>query len=132
MMQSSSGAGGTAGSAEAPAAGSGGTSAAAGAGGAMGDVCPTGLSREQACNAYCALYTEACGDFPDAYDYQGPADCSLFCYDSDWEIGTISQPDSIMCRCNHSNLALLRGKTPHCYHAARVPSMTGGCEIPPP
>jgi len=99
----------------------------------MDDPCPPGLTREQACNRYCDLYTQACSSLaPVPYDYASASDCSNVCYDSDWDIGTISQPNSIMCRCQHAQFAVTRGVTPHCYHSARIPTMTGGCEVPAP
>jgi len=118
--------------------GTGGTSGAGGIAGAAGapaanageDVCPSNVTPEQACDNYCALYTEACGNFP-TYDYAGATDCSTICQSSGWPIGTIAQPNSVLCRCNHSYKAKVFQQDPHCFHAARVPQKTGGCEIPP-
>lgn len=122
--------------------GTGGTMATAGAGGGAGTGGAAGtggsgmrtplaecgdIDREQACADYCTNYEQSCGDFPDAYTYENVGDCAQTCYDSAWPVGTISEKGSILCRCYHSTLALNNGVTPHCFHAAEVPSMANGC-----
>jgi len=84
-------------------------------------------SPEEACGAYCANYEQSCGDYPLAYTYADINDCTQICNNSSWPVGNITEKGSILCRCYHATLALNNGVTPHCYHAAAVPSMEGGC-----
>ncbi len=98
----------------------------------VAQMCPDGVDLETACAQYCDAYTAACGDFNPAtadkpYDYTNSTDCAVFCFtESGWAVGTNSTLDSVKCRCYHAVLAMTEGFTPHCFHAARVPSM-GGC-----
>jgi hypothetical protein len=112
-------------------AGAAGTSAAAGAGGTVvaNGRCETNQSREEACANYCDLYATACGNFAGVYTYTDVLGCTDVCNDSDWPIGTISEKGSVLCRCYHAYRALTEGQTPHCYHAAEVPSMASGCAL---
>jgi hypothetical protein len=130
MTASSAGAGGSAGSGGTGSAGAGaaGTSGAAGSGGvvAMGR-CETNQTREEACANYCNLYFDACSDFTGVYTYTDALGCTDVCNDSDWPIGNITEKGSVLCRCYHAYRALTEGQTPHCYHAAEVPSMPNGC-----
>jgi len=112
-------------------AGTGGTSMGSdGAGGTAmrtPDADCSGSSPEEACAAYCTNYAQSCGDYPAAYTYANISDCTLICNNSSWPVGNIAEKGSILCRCYHATLALNNGLTPHCYHAAQVPSMEGGC-----
>jgi hypothetical protein len=85
--------------------------------------------REQACGDYCTLYTSVCAGHP-ANDYKDLFDCANFCLDSDWPVGDLASvvPGTVTCRYFHAGLAKDQGLTPHCYHAARVPTM-GGCQV---
>lgn len=85
--------------------------------------------REQACLDYCTLYTTVCAGHP-ANDYVDAIDCANFCLDSSWPIGDLASvvPGTVTCRYFHAGLAKDQGLTPHCYHAARVPTM-GGCQV---
>jgi hypothetical protein len=145
-------AGGAAGSDMMPAAGTGGSDlvtqppppAAGGSGGGAGGASMNaagaggsgmrvplatcaGSSPEEACGAYCANYEQSCGNFPLAYTYADINDCTQTCNNSSWPVGNITDKGSILCRCYHATLALNNGLTPHCYHAAEMPSMEGGC-----
>jgi hypothetical protein len=98
--------------------------------------CPDTTLLEVACGKYCTAYKQACGNFGQAeggpYDYTSEVECGTFCSaTSQWALGTISTPDSVMCRCYHSVLAMRMGQTPHCFHAARTPTMAGGCQPMP-
>jgi hypothetical protein len=126
MGASSAGAGGSAGSGGAG-PGAAGTSGAAGAGPPAMGRCETNQSREEACANYCNLYFDACSDFAGVYTYTDALGCTDVCNDSDWPIGDITQKGSVLCRCYHAYRALTEGQTPHCYHAAEVPSMPNGC-----
>jgi len=118
--------------------GTGGTNTgAAGAGGsamrtAAASCSITNNNKEEACAAYCVNYEQSCGDFPLAYTYGADRDCGTICYNSAWPVGNAAEKGSVLCRCYHATLALNNGLTPHCYHAAEVPSMENGCELPPP
>jgi hypothetical protein len=114
--------------------GGGAGSGAAGTGGDLAtELCPDNVDLETACAQYCDAYTEACADFTPAngeapYDYASSTDCAVFCFQqSGWAVGTNSTVDTVKCRCFHSVLALTQGVTPHCFHAARVPTL-GGCQ----
>jgi hypothetical protein len=87
----------------------------------------SGSSPEEACAAYCANYSQSCGDYPAAYTYENIGECALVCNNSSWPVGNIAEKGSILCRCYHATLALNNGLSPHCYHAAEMPSMEGGC-----
>ena len=127
MDSSSAGAGGGGGMGG-TAAGAAGTSAAAGAAGAVAmGRCETNQTREEACANYCNLYFDACNDFTGVYTYTDALGCTDICNDSDWPIGNITEKGSVLCRCYHAYRALTEGQTPHCYHAAEVPSMPNGC-----
>jgi hypothetical protein len=134
---SSAGAGGSAG-ASPTSGGSGGSGGSASPpagldGGGVATQCPLTTDIEEACGAYCQLYTSTCGDFPAAYDYEEQAgrDCASVCYNAGWPIGSYTEKGSILCRCYHSYLALTeQAPTPHCYHAAQNPTM-GGCQPDP-
>jgi hypothetical protein len=104
-------------------------------GGAMGTpavpegMCARTQTREQACADYCTLYYSACSDFAGVYTYAGEVACTDVCNRSDWAVGDISERGSVLCRCYHAYRALTEGQTPHCYHAAEVPSMANGCAL---
>jgi hypothetical protein len=132
LAPGSAGAGGAAGMGGTGGAGAGaaGTSGAAGAGGvtAMGR-CEANQSREEACGNYCQMYSDACSDFTGVYTYTDVLNCTDICNNSDWPIGNITEKGSVLCRCYHAYRALTEGQTPHCYHAAEVPSMANGCAL---
>jgi len=112
-------------------AGAAGTGGVRGLGGkTVDDLCPTTTDPEEACAEYCDVYAMACSDFVGVYTYANANDCAVTCYRARWPIGTTSEKGSIMCRCFHSTLALTEGQTPHCYHAAKDPTM-GGCQVLP-
>jgi hypothetical protein len=104
-------------------------SAAAGAAGAppAQGRCETTLTREEACANYCDMYFNACSTVSDAYTYTDVLGCTDVCNDSLWPVGNIAEKNSVLCRCYHAYRALTEGINPHCYHAAEVPSMAGGC-----
>jgi hypothetical protein len=94
--------------------------------------CPDNQDLETACAQYCDVYAEACSDFTPAqggpYDYLNTTECATFCYNAGWAVGTNSTVDSVKCRCYHSVLKIIENAaTPHCFHAARVPTL-GGCQ----
>jgi hypothetical protein len=99
---------------------------------AAADVCPDNLSKEDLCLNYCDTYTRACGTYQAGglrpyLPYENSADCAQYCFlQSGWEVGTISQANSILCRCWHAVAAATAGPDPHCFHAAREPM--GGCQ----
>lgn len=126
---------GTAGSANMPPAmGSAGMGAGTGGSGMVAgeasDSCPETTDKEEACIAYCELFTEICeaieGGGLRAYDYENQLDCVERCVgEAAWEVGTLTNGDTVMCRCLHSYLAATQGANTHCYHARREP--TGMC-----
>jgi hypothetical protein len=87
--------------------------------------------RETACFQYCGLYNDICAEHP-ANEYAGVIDCVNVCMESAWPIGdpSMHEPGTIICRYWHAALAYDQGQTPHCYHAARYPTM-GGCQVLP-
>lgn len=94
------------------------------------ESCPDTTDKEEACGAYCSLFTTVCENVElggmRAYDYEGSADCFNRCFaDPTWEVGTVADGNTVMCRCGHSFLALTQGTNPHCFHARREP--TGRC-----
>jgi hypothetical protein len=98
----------------------------------LGDMCASTETREEACADYCALYFRACSNFVGVYTYDGEVACTDVCNSHlDWPVGDISEKGSVLCRCYHAYRALTEGQTPHCYHAAEVPSMPSGCAPDP-
>jgi hypothetical protein len=95
------------------------------------DIASYEPNREQACLDYCNLYTCICAGHP-GNSYNDTFDCLDKCIDSGWAIGRLAsvEPGSITCRFWHAGLAVTQGLTPHCYHAAEVPSQ-GGCQVVP-
>lgn len=130
------------GSSGAGSAGASGTASSAATGGSSGSttapVTTVPLNsayhpeREQACLDYCTLYTTVCAGHP-ANDYKDSFDCANICLDADWPVGDLASvvPGTVTCRYFHAGLAKDQGLTPHCYHAARVPTM-GGCQVTTP
>jgi hypothetical protein len=95
------------------------------------DLATYNPNREGACLDYCNLYTCICAGHP-GNSYSNTFDCLDKCIDSEWPIGRLAsvEPGSITCRFWHAGLAVTQGLTPHCYHAAEVPSQ-GGCQLVP-
>jgi hypothetical protein len=95
------------------------------------DISSYNPNREDACYDYCNLFTCICAGHP-ANTYSDNFDCLDTCNEALWPIGALSTivPGTVSCRFWHAGLAVSQGVSPHCYHAAEVPSQ-GGCQVMP-
>ena len=88
-----------------------------------------GTTEEVTCAAYCQNYEQSCADYAPAYTYASLQDCLDTCNSATWPVGSITTKGSILCRCYHATLALNGDRALHCFHAAEVPTLVGGCEL---